>query len=449
MTAGALPRSPGIVAARLAAIVGVPALLAWTVGVSMPVEAAGAGLLLATATLAAASAPAGLAILALLAPFDAYVRPMVLYRDFLVTDVVAFGFIAGAAVRWKPRAVSGDARMACALLMIFGAFCVVSLGPDNWTDALDNVARFAYFAVLVWMLAASRLDGALPIVVPAALAAATLFRFWQEAVAYFGSPDFFFHPSFQFGAFTSNPNTIGGFAACVLPFAGAASLLHPSARWRAAAAFFFALLASGIVLTFSKGAWVTAFAGLGVVAVHAIVRGWRPARGARLAAVAALAIAMLLPPVRAIPLMMFERWTSYGSELSNRERLRYIDVATALIVDRPLLGVGLERFGDAFKEQTGARVGPDDPHNAYMMVAAELGVPALGTYLLMAAAVAAAAWRRARLAPPESAAVRVGLSAAVSALLVFQLFSAEPLASRLTWIVFGLALTGDDARVRT
>ena len=415
----------------------------------MPLQSVGAALLLATATLAAASATAGVALLAFLAPFDAYVRPLVLFRDFLVTDVVAFGFIIGAAARWKPRAVSGDARMACALLVLFGAFCVVSLGPGNWADALDNVARFAYFAVLVWMLAAARLDGPLPGLVPAALTAAMLFRFAQEAVEYFGSPDFFFHPSFQFGTFTSNPNTLGGFAACVLPFACAVWLLHPSRRWRAAAGVLLALLASGLVLTFSKGAWVTAFAGLGVVSLHAIVRGRRPTPRARLAAVAALAFAMLLPPVRAVPVMMFERWTSYGSELSNLERLRYIDVATTLIVDRPLLGVGLERFGDAFKEQTGARVGPDDPHNAYMMVAAELGIPALGTYLLMAAAVAAAAWRRARGASRDTAAVRVGLSAAVCALLVFQLFSAEPLASRLTWMVFGLALTGDDAPVRT
>jgi O-antigen ligase len=226
-------------------------------------------------------------------------------------------------------------------------------------------------------------------------------------------------------------------------------LLHPSRRWRAAAGILLAVLAAGIVLTFSKGAWVTACAGLGVVSLHAIVRGWRPAPRARLAAVAVIAIAMLLPPVRAVPVMMFERWTSYGSELSNRERLRYIDVATTLIVDKPLLGVGLERFGDAFKEHTGARVGPDDPHNAYMMVAAELGVPALGTYVLMAAAVAAAAWRRGRSASRETAAVRVGLSAAVCALLVFQVFSAEPLASRLTWIVFGLALTGEDGPART
>ena len=419
-------------------VVAIPALLGGLAG-ARQLKGVGAAAFILIATIAAASGSAGIGIVAFLGPMDAYVGPLVVYRDLLITDALLLAFIAGRAWTAPSASLAPDAKSSCVLLMLFLALHVVSLSPVNWADGIDNVARLAFFAALVWALARCNVTAAAGMAAAVALSVATLARMAQEAVPY--SRGFIFDPSYQFGAMTSNPNTLGGFAAAVVPMSVAVAVFHPSAGAKLVGAGLSATILAGIALTFSKSAWVATVAGLSVIGAHFLARGFRPGRRVLVLALAALLLAMMLPRVRAVPLMMVARWTSYGSELSNKERLRYIDVSARLIVRQPLFGVGLERYGPAFKYETGAQLGPEDPHNGYLMIATELGIPALGCFLLLAGTVLIGAWRRGRDAPPELAFFRVGLSACVAAVLVFQLFSAEPPTARLTWILFGLALS--------
>ena len=419
-------------------VVAIPALLGGLAG-GRQLKGVGAAAFILIATIAAASASVGIGIVAFLGPMDAYVGPLVVYRDLLITDALLLAFIAGRVWMAGSTVLAPDAKSSCVLLMLFLAFHVISLSPANWADAIDNVARLAFFAALLWALAGCSVTPRAAMGATVALSVATLARMAQEAVPY--ARGFIFDPSYQFGAMTSNPNTLGGFAAAVVPMAIAMAVFHPSARGRLVGAGLSATMLGGIALTFSKSAWVATLAGLIVVFAHFLAHGFRPRRRVLALALAVLLLALMIPRVRALPVMMVARWTSYGSELSNRERLRYIDVSARLIVRQPLLGVGLERYGPAFKYETGARLGPEDPHNGYLMIASELGIPALGCFLLLAGTVVIGAWRRGRGAVPDLAFFRVGLSACVAALLVFQLFSAEPLTARLTWILFGLALS--------
>ncbi|HZB26844.1 MAG TPA: O-antigen ligase family protein [Vicinamibacterales bacterium] len=419
-------------------IVAMPAVIGGFFG-ARQVKGVAAAALLLMATVAAVSTSAGVALVAFLAPMDAYVRPLVVYKDLLITDAIILAFIGGRA--WMSTAVprASDAKSGCVLLLLFLALHIVSVSPGNWADAVDNVARLAFFAALVWTLAGCGLTAGAATAAAVGLSVATLARMAQEAVPY--ARGFIFDPSYQFGALTSNPNTLGGFAAAVVPIGAAMAVFHPSARSRLVGLALSAAMAGGIVLTFSKSAWVATAAGLLIVGAHVLLRDLRPSRRVLMLALAAVVAAMMIPRARALPLMMVSRWTSYGSELSNMERLRYIDVSGRLILRQPLFGVGLERYGPAFKEETGAPLGPEDPHNGYLMVATELGLPALGCFFLFAAIVVLGAWRRAREAAADDAHLRVGLSASTVAVLVFQLFSAEPLTARLTWVLFGLALS--------
>lgn len=381
----------------------------------------------------------GIVLMAGLAPFDAYIDSMVLYRDFLITDAVGLAVIVGHFAR-RPRLPSHPAVVtAMSALAVLAALHVVSLGPDNWRDALDNVARFSYFVALAAAITTAA-DGRVIRDCAIALVAAQGLRFGWEAIPFVTSPQFVVHFSFQFGSITSNPNSLAGFGACVLPLA-LSLLVVPDRNLKLFGLAVAVILMAGILLSYSKGSWLTALAGMAVWSWHSWRRGWRPHRTMVVGGLALSGLALLVPSLRAIPVSVIERVQSHGSALSNQERLRYVETAAQVIVDHPFTGVGLERFGEEYLAARRTVRGPDDPHNTYLMVAAELGIPALGCYLLFLGVVAISAFKHARTAREQAAPYSIALSASVGSLLVLQFFSAEPLASRVFWLLTSLALT--------
>jgi O-antigen ligase len=76
-----------------------------------------------------------------------------------------------------------------------------------------------------------------------------------------------------------------------------------------------------------------------------------------------------------------------------------------MIADQPLLGVGLGRFGyriDPYTEYPLDRRHPRDAHNAFLLVAGEMGLPALFLlllFLLTLAVTAAGTFFRRRISP--------------------------------------------------
>jgi O-antigen ligase len=422
-------------------VVGVALSVFW----HLPVVAATAGLCGAAVVLS--SVRIALIALAFLAPFDGYISSVVIYRDFLTADVVGLAIIVGQWMRGAHLPRSAAVAAALWTLALLCALHVISLGPLNWRDAADNVARFIYLAVLVAAVASVGRDVPLR-AVTAALVAAMVLRFIYEGRYYFSSSTFVFHHSYQFGAITSNPNTLAGLAACVLPMSCSLILAAGSRAGRRLAAVATLLLLAGIFLSYSKGAWLTASAALALWTWHVVRRGWVRWRRLGLAVALVVAIGALIPQTRRVPALIVERWVSQGSVISNRERVRYLETAAALIRQHPLLGVGLERFGSAYLTARHATRGPDDPHNAYLMVAVELGVPALGCYIFLLAVVLVTSYRLAESADDDQAPMRFALSASATGLMVFQLFSAEPLSSRILWVVMALAIASPPEDLR-
>jgi O-antigen ligase len=374
------------------------------------------------------SPSAGLVGLAFLSPFDAYLPSFTIYKDLLWGDLLMVAALAGAV---RIRGIVGDRSLerdlAClALLGLLVIQAISMTGVRDWPDAVDNLLRFAAFISLVLLL-----PNALP---PASVRAAglalilgTLVRFSIEALPYFTSPAFIVHQSYPFGNWTSNPNTLAGFGSPVLPLALSLAAGSRSPLVRTALLGAAALVAIGVILSFSKGSWVAAFAGLAIAALLAPYR----LRGRSLVAVLAIVLsALLVPQIRRVPELVLSRWTSAASVISNQERLKYAVVGFALIREHPLGGVGLEQFGRAYREETGNAEGPEDPHNAYLLIASELGMPALALYLVFLGVLIGSSLRAWRSGHQASAA---GLLGALTALCVLQLFNAEPWNSRVFW----------------
>jgi O-antigen ligase len=213
-------------------------------------------------------------------------------------------------------------------------------------------------------------------------------------------------------------------------------LLRERFAARVAAVLMISVMSAAIVLSFSRGALV----GLGVAALVHVLTERRHALLILLGALAAVVATFTF--VRANPgqieLGLQKKQSVAQSNVESR--LDAWRGAAKLVEDRPLLGVGPGNFRNHFYEATGNPVGTENVlvvHNAYLDVAAELGVLAM---LLFLAYVGLILWRAnvavgARAGPPGFAAA---LRSALIVAAVASLFLSEQYYAPL-WLLGGLA----------
>lgn len=240
------------------------------------------------------------------------------------------------------------------------------------------------------------------------------------------------------------PNGLGTTMALALVIVLGLSSVDPGRRrvvWYAAAL----PVVAALILTFSRGAWLAAGVGIGVLLVSG--RGHRVWQGVGVVAMAVVVSLLAQSP----------RWfwhTPRLLDLAERgqtlSRLAVWRVVPEMIAARPLLGSGLGTFPLAFAEATGRH--PDvDPmpfaHNLVINAAVELGLAGLAALLaLLGVGVAAAArWHRRRRAGPDG---RIGgtVLAAVLTMLGHQMVDGTIMGVHLAIALFallGLAAAGD------
>jgi O-antigen ligase len=141
------------------------------------------------------------------------------------------------------------------------------------------------------------------------------------------------------------------------------------------------------VLTQSRGGLLGLAAGLGVFAIAAlplIPRSWRlpivTGTGA-LAALAVVGFAILAPWDIRHQAVTSANW-------AERERQAHWTAAWAMIKDRPWFGVGAGAFDERFRDYTTDwrfRIPRGHAHNAYLQMAATVGIPAMVVYLALLA----------------------------------------------------------------
>jgi putative inorganic carbon (HCO3(-)) transporter len=165
--------------------------------------------------------------------------------------------------------------------------------------------------------------------------------------------------------------------------------------WRTRAAYFagFLVVARAMLYTFSRGAYVSLAAGSVVVL---FLRS--PLYLAGAAAGGALTMAAcprLIPHSVAVRLgqTTSEEADMFGAGVTEAEfdrssRLRFVlwRAAGKIIRQYPITGVGLGRFPLVVEQYTEIRLKKDDPHdahNAFLLIAGEMGLPALALFVLI------------------------------------------------------------------
>lgn len=184
-----------------------------------------------------------------------------------------------------------------------------------------------------------------------------------------------------------------------------ALLLLPAlgARGRLAAA----LLASGLLLVLvgvlhSRTAWLVVVLGLGVGLLHRL-RGRRRQQLVALAAAATLALAagLLLPGVKQrVQQGAGELASAYQGQTVHMDsswgiRYRMYRETTAMIAERPLLGWGIGGWSTQWRQRVdGPLTEVNMPHNDFLWMGAQAGVPGALALLWLLLAGWPAAWRR-------------------------------------------------------
>lgn len=209
-------------------------------------------------------------------------------------------------------------------------------------------------------------------------------------------------------SFIGQPNWLGAYLVITIPVT--TSLLLATKRTVGRAAISVALVAQfGVLIgALSRAAWIGALAGALLGAGVTLIGSRRVNRLRR--AIAMPLIVVLLTAVAAIGLVATstqfdaERLTTrFGSTLDidsfeARQRLALWEVALAMAADRPWFGSGPDTYAvlfpnyrdsviDAYYAEQLAEYRPESSHNAYLDLAAGLGVP--GLVILLALLVSA------------------------------------------------------------
>jgi putative inorganic carbon (hco3(-)) transporter len=232
----------------------------------------------------------------------------------------------------------------------------------------------------------------------------------------------------------SDPNDLAFILATSLPFA--VWLLRERWAVRPLVLVMIGLISASVMLSFSRGALV----GLGAAAL------WHVLTERRQALVVALGILVMLG---ATWIFVNQNPGQVESGLEQKRNIAAYNVETRLDAwsaaiqlaqDHPLLGVGPGNFQFAYPLVTDRPIGVyliGVVHNAYLDVAAELGVVAMGlflTYLVLVFSRATVARRRGNGIPGYPSAVRTALVIA----LVSGLFLSEQYYAPF-WLLGGLA----------
>jgi hypothetical protein len=467
MTAGthpgaalAAPRPPAAWAAAALAAGAAAGLAAVLLPQPMFAVAAVAGLILAALVVAdpdwALGAVAAFSVLNLANVATDFHGAPSLFQPLLA--LIALGIVFRRLARGKRLAGGGRAAV---FVTVYGAVALASLlvAADFATGwmAADNLLKDAALAILAGLLLSrtASLRRVIWVMIGGGALLATLTAF-QFLTSSFGTTFLGFGQSavqnivggvddVRISGPIGDPNFYAQLLVLLVPLALDRAFAEPRRSQRLAAWYAAAAMAASVVFTFSRGGVLA----LGVVVLLMLLR--RPAHWKALAALV-LAVVLAVP---FLPSGYLDRLTTLGqvgtvestTDVSIRGRTAEAGAAWAMFMAHPLTGVGLGNFAGHYQEYArslGIEVKRVDrqPHNLFLQVAAETGVPGLfafGALIGGALFAAAAARRRWRAAGREADA---GLAYAVGAALVGWLATSAFLHlafARPWWLLMGIA----------
>ena len=241
-----------------------------------------------------------------------------------------------------------------------------------------------------------------------------------------------------------HPNVLAAYFVLTLPLALALALTA-RARWERALASAAAVCGTAaLYLSLSRSGWI----GMGTALAIGAVLAWRwhallLTRTVRLA-MAVVGLALILGIAWKADRIYLRFTETAGQALDFRRE--YALTAWRMVVDHPLLGVGLNTFTDhavRYDASGTSRLKAFPVHNAYLLELAETGFPGGLAFSAMVIAMLAAAFRAARRSTGETRILVLALAAGIAGFWVTQLsdyFYRIPIMTSLVWAHAGLAI---------
>lgn len=293
------------------------------------------------------------------------------------------------------------------------AFYVVSHAIQSMTDLRVVIKASLVIFFLTFAYVCTQQITQLPLPFPSSKVLA-----FGAAVSFEGE-GVIFRPS----GFMLHPNALAHYTIIVLPPAVALCLLGPSRLPRRAWLLAMATVgcaAAMLLMTLSRGGWFSAILSVSAVVVVYARKGIVTPRQLAYAAVCAVIGAIVL--VTVYPTILLRLTAPDGRSLESRVLLA--DMAFTIIKANPWIGVGFGEYNRAAFEYLSplyASVSSDYQfglrqlvvHNHFLLIAAELGLPAMMLFVYVLWRFFRMPWPLDRWRDPGAFAIALGLAAAV------------------------------------
>jgi putative inorganic carbon (HCO3(-)) transporter len=246
----------------------------------------------------------------------------------------------------------------------------------------------------------------------------------------------------RIGGTIGSPNEAGAYLSLLLSLA--VSLLFSDTprkcKWLAAGVI--GVGAAALILTFSRGAWLSFFSAI-VLFYVSLWRRNRPSFKVPLVAIAVLLISYL-PFYNAV-----EGRLLADDNGSAQSRIPLMNLAFRIIADHPLLGVGSNNFSTVMEGYVTRELQQGflyTVHNKYLLVWSEVGVGGLLAYLACLFGVLRKGWACWKFNDPLLAPLALGITAASLGYMVHQTVDIfhDRAVTQLLWLVAGLLFAMHD-----
>ena len=184
------------------------------------------------------------------------------------------------------------------------------------------------------------------------------------------------------GSFT-DPNTLAVFLLAVIPLILTQAVYkYPLIKNRLLIYLGLLLGLLGLIFTFSRAAWVV-FSLFLVVFIYYLKKEKRYLFNRKILFIPLVVVIPFLGKI--VGRMLTLRYSLWGGYSSGKARIQLIREALEIIKQKPLIGVGLEGFLPAMMANNVTGVIEHflfPVHNLYLLLASELGLPALGCFIV-------------------------------------------------------------------
>ena len=240
----------------------------------------------------------------------------------------------------------------------------------------------------------------------------------------------------RIGGTVGSPNEAGAYLSLVLSLAVSILFCDSSRKYKWLAAGVIGFGSAALILTFSRGAWISFVAAI----VLFYLSLWRRNRVSLKTPIVTVAILLIsyLPFHNAV-----EGRLLADDNGSAESRIPLMNLAFRIIADHPLLGVGSNNFSTAMDSyvtrefQTGFLY---TVHNKYLLIWTEVGVLGLLAYLAFLFGVLRKGWMCWRFNDPLLSPLALGFTAASVGYMVHQTVDIfhDRAVTQLLWLVAGL-----------